>query len=637
MRNFLITLFLIITVTACGQQPLSKATSTNAAEKQPTKFEPPEGSMVEENVQVTMRDGIRLNTLVILPPAAHAEKVPTILIRTPYSSEIWPGSVLHKTLLDKGYALIMQHERGRYFSEGKFSMLGGALQDGWDTMDWIVEQPWSDGAIGTFGCSSSAENQLKLGNAKHPAHKAMVIGSAGVGVSEAGPFREQGNFWLGGVWQQGWMNYFHQSMQQEWPQFSPELSNEERQIIISHFELKNAGWNIPYSTYNKTRMHLPMIDIMDELKSPRNEVPTYLRRGPVHPSWGVNRISEGEAITIPALWFESLYDASARSTLAYFEWNRAVNKAAGRDNQKLRLTHGGHCSFGRSRVESEHAKIGDLELGDMRYDYLSEVTGWFDYWLKSTPNSQSTAMAESKASSNTALITKPAYTAYLGDGQWLQIDRLPMQGNQTWHLNGDGTLAMQRSDVAKTFSYQYDPADPVPSIGGEIYGEGDDQKDGSYDQRELHNRQDVLVFTSKPIEQPLSVFGLANVRLTVSSDQPDTDFTVKINEVMPDGRAFNLGQTILRLRYREGLENPVFMTPGQTYKIELPPIPLSRKIDAGHRLQVEVSSSNFPSYARNLNTAADPYTTTETAVATNTIHLGKDATAEFVLPVISER
>ena len=613
MRNTAVTLLFLIAVIGCSQP-----SSDTTVEKRPTEFVPPQGSVLEANVQVTMRDGARLNTLVILPPAAQTEKVPAIMIRTPYRTEVRSGSVLHETLLNKGYAVIMQHERGRYFSEGEFSMLGGALEDGWDTMDWIVEQSWSNGAIGTYGCSSSGENQLQLGNANHPAHKAMVIGSSGVGVAEAGPFREQGNFWRGGVWQQGWMNYFHQAMQQEWPQFSPELSNEERQTIIGHFSLSNAGYKIPSSTYNETRMHLPMIDIMGALNSPRNEVPGYLQMGPVDPSWGVNRISEGEAINIPALWFESLYDISARSTLAYFEWNRAANGAAGHDNQKLRLTQGGHCSFGRASVETETAKIGELELGDMRYDYVAEVTGWFDQWLKSAPEAQS----------------QTAYTAYLGDGQWHQTDNMPMSGNQTWYLNGDGSLAQQRSDDVRTISYQYDPANPVPSVGGEIYGEGDDHEDGSFDQTKLHSRQDVQVFTSEPLAQALSVFGLADVRLTVSSDQPDTDFTVKINQVLPDGRAFNLGDTILRMRYREGLEQEVLMTSGEAYEIELPPIPLSRTVAAGHRLQVEVSSSNFPAYARNLNTAANPYTSVETAIATNSIHLGKGVTAEIVLPVI---
>ena len=166
---------------------------TNTPEPKSSQLKWPEGVSVEENVQVKMRDGARLNTLIMLPVQAQHHPIPAILIRTPYKSELTPRSDLQNTLLKQGYALIMQHERGRYFSEGEYKMLGGSLNDGWDTLDWIAEQEWSNGEVGTFGCSSSGENQLKLAAAGHPAHKVMIAGSSGVGIAEAGPFREQGN------------------------------------------------------------------------------------------------------------------------------------------------------------------------------------------------------------------------------------------------------------------------------------------------------------------------------------------------------------------------------------------------------------------------------------------------------------
>ncbi len=584
-----------------------------------TEFTPPDGSVMQRNIQVKMRDGVRLNTLVILPPQASLHSVPTILIRTPYKTEIRPGALLPMRLLEEGYALVMQHERGRYFSEGEFTMLGGARDDGWDTLDWIAAQQWSNGVVGTYGCSSSGENQLKLANAAHPAHKAMVAGSVGVGVAEAGPFKEQGNFWRGGAWQQGWMNYFLQAMQQDWPQLSPSLSDAERQRAITSFDLSNAGYRIPASVLNEPRMHLPMIDIMQVLKAPRNEVSSYLRAGPHDDSWSKNRISQGEPIGVPGLWFESLYDISARSSLAYFEWNRAYQAELGAHNQQLRLTQGGHCSFGRASVENENAVIGDLPLGDMRYDYVQQALDWFDRWLKgaSTPVSQSSAL-----------------NAYLGYGQWHEVDTLPMQGNQAWFLASDGGLSQAKPETQHHLTYRYDPNNPVPSIGGEIYGEGDDHVDGSYDQRQLHNRPDVNVFTSEPFAQDTTLFGMTDIGLSVSSDQPDTDFTIKINEVFPDGRSFNLGNTILRMRYRDGIEQEVFMSPGEIYHVQLPPIMLSRIIKVGHRIQVEVSSSNFPSYARNLNTANNPYTSTEVRIATNTVHLGAQHHSYIRLPVV---
>lgn len=570
-----------------------------------TQVKLPKGIKIEKNVQVVMRDGVRLNTLVILPNQAQQQPIPTILLRTPYKSELDPLSELHKKLLSEGYALVMQHERGRYFSEGEYVMLGGALNDGWDTMDWIVQQGWSNGSVGTYGCSSSAENQLKLAAAGHTAHKAMVVGSAGVGVAEAGPFREQGNFWRGGVWQQGWLNYFHHYMLQDWPQLPVSMTNQERQRALSYFELSNTGMNQPASSFNLSRMHLPMADIMEVMGAPRNEVKSYLEAGPIDPSWAQLRVSQGEVISVPGLWFESLYDISVRSTIAYFEWNRAANAKQERNNQVMRITQGGHCSFGN---ETAHAKIGDLELGDMRYDYDGISVDWFNRWMK--PQAQ-------------ALSNMPeAYTAFTGYGRWLQTDKLLNDNAQQWHFTASGGLERRANSTVSGFQYNYDPNNPVMSLGGEIGGLGDDQFDGSFDQRKAQTRGDIIVFTSEPFVDEATLFGMTDIKLSVSSNQPDTDFTVKILDVYPDGRAFNIGNTILRMRYRSGLEQEVFMQDGVVYDVTLPPIMLSRSLLKNHRLQVEVSSSNFPAYARNLNTKQNPYTSTDIAIATNTIHVG---------------
>ena len=612
MKNHLALYAFCCTLFACTSTP-------NSESKQ---FTPPEGVSVEKNVQVTMRDGVRLNTLIMLPEEAQQQQVPSILIRTPYKSEINVKNGLALALLEQGYALVMQHERGRYFSEGEYTMLGGALNDGWDTLDWIDQQDWSNGKVGTYGCSSSGENQLKLATKGHPAHKAMVAGSSGVGIAEAGPFKEQGNFWRGGAWQQGWLNYFYSSLLQDWPQLPPGMSNEERQHSISFFDLSNTGWSVPASAFNKPRMHLPMIDILEVMNAPRNELQAYLAAGPVDPSWAELRVSQGELIAIPGLWFESLYDISARSTLAYFEWNRAANAAAGRNNQIMRISQGGHCSFGKDSKEQKNSKIGNLELGDMRYDFIGITLDWFNRWMKP------------QQKSNTDIPS--AYTAFMGYGQWLTTDKLTMYGGQQWHLSATNGLEISASSAESHFQLRYDPANPVPSLGGEIGGSGDDQFDGSFDQREIQKRDDVLVFTSEPFTKDMSLFGMAEIGLSVSSDKPDTDFTVKILDVYPDGRAFNIGDTILRMRYRDGLKNPSFMHDGEVYDVTLPPIMLSRKLRKNHRLQVEVSSSNFPAYSRNLNTNQDPYTSTDFETATNTLHVGGVNKTFVSLPIYKE-
>ena len=164
---------------------------------------------------------------------------------------------------------------------------------------------------------------------------------------------------------------------------------------------------------------------------------------------------------------------------------------------------------------------------------------------------------------------------------------------------------------------------------------GPDHDDCAVDQREIEAREDVLVYTSEVLQDDLPVFGFINTELFVSSDAPDTDFTVKLVDVAPDGTAWNIADTILRMRYRVGMDHAVFMTESDTYAITPPPMLAGNVFLKGHRVRVEVSSSNFPSYARSLNTAGDPYTTTETAVATNAVHHGPMALSRVELPVVA--
>ncbi len=608
----------VLIVITCLSLANCQPTTNEVVEQIPAatskEFTAPANVRFERNVQVAMRDGIRLTTDLLLPNDGQAPMA-TILIRTPYHAELSNKSTVLAGLLEAGYAVVHQHERGRYFSEGEFTMLANAVEDGWDTMDWITNQSWSNGSIGTYGCSSSAENQLKLAASNHPAHKVMVAMSAGVGIAEAGPFREQGNFWLGGVWQQGWFDYFYSSMFQDWPQFSADLSDQERQRLINSFDLKNQRWGVDLAAYNCSRMHLPMNQIMTQMDAPKNELNGYLAAGPAGPSWEEQRVSEGEMISIPGYWSEAIYDISSRSTLAYFDWNRQANQAAGRTNQVMRVTQGGHCSFGR---ETETTMIGDLELGDARFAHATNVLDWFDRWLKPTESPSP---------------LPPAFQAYMGSGDWLATDSLQAEQIQTWELGALGTLVRENPGRAKTITYIYDPANPAPSLGGGIGGTGDDHHDGAFDQSKLEQRDDVIVFTSEALDTPMDLFGHAQIGLAVSSDRPDTDFTVKLVDVFPDGRAFNIGDTILRMRYRDGLDNPTPMVSGEVYKIELSPILLSRRIEAGHHIRVEVSSSNFPSYARNLNTGLDPYQSTQSEIANNSIHVGADAGSFIRLPV----
>ena len=569
------------------------------------------------HLQAKMRDGVRLDTSVWLP--ATAGNFPVVLIRTPYKTEF---RSFEKRLLAEGYAVVEQHERGRYLSEGEMRMLGRADEDGWDTLDWITQQAWSNGRIATYGCSSSAENQLKLASLNHPAHKAMIAGSSGVGIAEVGPHREQGNFWRGGVWQMGWVDYMFDAMYLDWPQLAPGLSDAERTKQTAEYKWPKED-GIPVSAFDEARMHLPVIDLAKVVGAKDTEVAEYLARGPSDPKWAEDRVTDKDKIKVPGLWAEAAYDISAPAGAAFFEKTRKENPAG---TQAIVVTNGQHCSFSRPRTQ-----IGDRPLGNATHDFESLALAWLDRWMK-----------DDKA----AAIPQAPVTAYLaGANRWAELPDVPTAGegaSKTFFFTsagaantaaGNGVLADKASTKAGTDSFAYDPKNPVISRGGQISGVGTDQKDGAFDQREIEKRKDVLVYTSPPLTEDLPVFGFVTTNLFVSSDAPDTDFTVKLVDVAPDGTAWNIADTILRMRYREGEAKQVFMKAGEVYSIAPPPMLASNVFLKGHSVRIEISSSNFPTYARNLNTAADPYTTAETRIANNKVLHGPGKLSRIVLPI----
>jgi putative CocE/NonD family hydrolase len=587
----------------------------------------PPGGRTIARAQVRMRDGARLNADVYLPAAAG--RFPVVLIRTPYRTEIGRNPVFLNRLLASGYAIVQQHERGRFLSEGEMRMLGRADEDGWDTLTWIAAQEWSDGNVATYGCSSSAENQLKLASLGHPAHKAMIAYSAGVGVAEAGPFREQGNFWLGGAWQQGWMDYFFTEMPIAWPQLPPGLSDRERQARIEAQGIAGPDIEIDAAAFDRARLHLPMIDMAKAAGAPDTELEEYLRRGPSHPEWDDDRVTNADVISVPGLWAEALYDISARSTVAFFEKTRVENPPG---TQAIVITNGRHCAFESATAT---ATIGDRELGDPRIDLVGRQMAWLDRWLKGEGSSP--------------LPASPVTVYMAGVNRWAQFDAVPWAGrdrSRVFYLSsggrantrlGDGRLLDGPPAAASADVFTYDPANPVVAHGGAIGGVGTDQQhnDGAYDQRPIEMRADVLVYTSEPLLEDLAVFGYVEAELFVGSSAPDTDFTVKLVDVAEDGTAWNIADTIQRMRYRRGDDTPVFMRPGEIYRIAPPAMLAANVFRRGHRVRIEVSSSNFPSYARSLNTADDPYTSTSIAVARNTVAGGADRPSRIVLPVVT--
>ena len=613
-RRLLLSLALVLSACSDPAAPPSDSASTDVR----PGFKLPDGAIAMMHLQAKMRDGVRLDTSVWLP--AKDGKFPVVLIRTPYKTEM---SGFQSRLVEAGYAVVQQHERGRYLSEGDMRMLGNADEDGWDTMEWITQQAWSNGRIGTYGCSSSAENQLKLATLGHPAHKAMVAGSSGVGIAEAGPHKEGGNFWRGGAWQMGWADYFFAEMYFDWPQLPAGLSDEERTKLSLTTAIPDPD-RIAVKTLDTARMHLPMIELAKAAGAPDTELEEYLARGPFNAAWAEDRVTNADVSKVPGLYAEALYDISSPAGAAWFEKTRAENPAG---TQAIVITNGQHCSFARERTA-----IGDRPLSDATFDWNAMALAWLNRWLKDDAGATAPAT--------------PVRAYMAGENRWRDFASVPTAGALSTDLTlffdsksnarlsaGDGLLSPSAPSSPIADQFLYDPANPVISHGGQISGMGTDQEDGAFDQREIEGRPDVLVYTTSPLTEDVAIFGYVTAELFVGSNAPDTDFTVKLVDVAPDGTAWNISDTIQRMRYRDGTATPTFMKPGETYAITPPPMLVANTFLKGHSIRVEISSSNFPTYARNLNTAEDPYTSTKMQVATNLLVHGGAKLSRIILPV----
>lgn len=590
-------------------------------------------AVIDQKVMMPMRDGIRLCTDIYRPKTD--QPVPVIFVRTPYNFNLWGDGEMHtrtlqnaKEAVEHGYAYVIQNERGRYFSEGEWDILGVPLTDGYDAFDWLQKQSWCNGKIGTLGCSSTAEWQMAVAALDHPAHAAMVPQSYGAGVGRVGQFYEQGNWYRGGAEQ---MLFFAWLYGVEHDKFKPRIpagASQEDLIRISRF-YDLAPENPPVGM-DTALAHLPVTDILQNIHGKREIYDKMIRRKPNDPDWYKGGlVHDNMDIGVPSFWFASWYDVSVGPNLALFNHVRATAPDPQvRENQYMVIAPTLHCSYTRA---TENTIVGERSVGDARLDYSGMIYGWFDYWLKGDDEGQLKSMPHVRY-----------YT--MGSNKWQSAETWPPQDVklQTYYLSssgmantmyGDGKLTLQMPSQDQADHYVYDPMNPVPSHGGNVCCTGNAIQGGARDQREVEARQDVLVYTSDPLTEGVEVTGNIETILYVSSDAKDTDFTIKLIDVYPDGTAYNLDETIQRARYREGYDKEVFMRDGQVYKLELSPMATSNYFDQGHRIRIEISSSNFPRFVRNLNTGGNNYDESEGVIAHNAIHHSIQYPSQIRLPV----
>ena len=601
-------------------------------------------AVVERKVMVPMRDGKRMQADIYRPKDT-SKKYPIIFSRTPYNFNWWdlrlgaPRDMT--TILDavkRGYAYVVMNERGRYFSEGNYDILGPPTTDGEDAIRWMTSQPWSNTKVGAIGCSSTAEWQMAVAARNVPGFTTMIAQGYGAGVGRVGPYYEQGNWYRGGAVQMLFIAWLYSQQNQVRPMFDPKTTQEDLVRASRWFDHAPQATPVDWS---KALRHLPVKDIYTALDGPHgiyaDKMPVdtggqMIQRTPNDPAWYKGGLwHDNMKVNIPGFYFMSWYDVSVGPNLAMYNHIRKTASPEIADKQYAVIAPVLHCSYTRA---TENTIVGQRRMGDARLDYSKMTYDWFDHFLKGENND---------------VLKRPKVQYFtMGSNKWQSSETWPPAGAEPLKFylsssgkantrNGDGKLETRppASDMPDVFTY--DPMDPVPSFGGNVCCTGNAVQGGSFDQSKMEERNDILVYSTDVLKEGFELSGPINVTLYVSSDARDTDFTVKLIDVDENSKAWNLDETIQRMRYRDGYDKPLaWMEAGKVYKVKFQPMTTSNYFAPGHRLRIEISSSNFPRFDRNMNTGGNNYDEVKGVVARNAVHHSTQYPAEIVISVVKK-
>ena len=621
----------VLTVLPLIAGALMANSDPRAQELQPIPRPAPEnGFRLEKSRMVPMRDGVRLSTDLYFPDVED-EQLPVVLIRTPYGKNVMRDDVNGDAHMfaSHGFIVATQDSRGKFESEGIYSPPAGhEAEDGYDAVDWIARQPWSNGRVGMHGCSYPAEVQAATAPLKHPNLTTMIPRNGPMIGAANGRYRYWSGF-KGGVFDFAaalpW--YFETGVKYSFKP-PPGLSDEVLARIREYYDPTPS--RLPEPDWEQLVWTLPLVDIMNRAGALPNDFEEIVSRDFGDPWWHdtMTYYDGTETISVPSLHVSSWYDISVDETIfesRYFRENATTDAAA--NGQFLILAPSTHCAYEQA---TERTLVGDRDIGDARLDFYSIYLDWFDYWLKGIDN---------------GLMDGPKVRYYtMGRNEWRSAEQWPLpevqytnyylrSGGDANSRHGDGWLSTETPGDEPADTFVYDPGNPVPSTGGPR-GTSWGTKAGAVDQGRVEVRQDVLVYTTSPLESGIELTGPITAILYVSSSARDTDFTVKLVDVYPDGTAYNIQGSILRARYREGFTDKVWMEEGGVYELRIDVDATSNWFPPGHRIRVQVSSSNFPLYERNMNTGGNNFDEVEWVVAQNTIHHSAEYPSHVVLPVI---
>lgn len=561
-----------------------------------------------------MRDGVRLATDVYIPQAPG--QFPAVLHRLPYGKRQAMSIDDVDAFADAQYAVVIQDTRGRFDSEGEFTPFSDERRDGEDTLRWLTQQDWCNGRIGMVGASYHGATQWMAASADPPGLRAIAPSFTSTDYYDGWMYR-------GGAFQLGFalywtMRFLELSGLQRRARAEPKTAAEIAELIRTIDRSQEV-----YET-------MPLVDV--RLPS----AATYYRDWLAHPTrdsyWSRTAPEQDyRQIAIPTLNIGGWYDCFLGGTLANYAGVKANGRTRLSRSPRLIIGPWAHGVLGGEFPELMFGINADAGIVPL----IQEQVRFFDQHVRGVRGPDDAP--------NVKLFV-------MGANMWREEPSWPLPATRyvPYYLSGrrggddshSGALSTTAPVAEPPDEFEYDPADPVPTVGGQTFLPGLRMavNAGPRDQRALQHRPDVLCFTTSPLKRDLDVIGPVVATLYASSSAPDTDFTAKLVDVHPDGTAIILTDGILRARYRESLATPRPLTPGEIYELHIDLWATANRFKAGHRIRVEVSSSNFPRFDRNTNTggAIAHEALSDCQVARNTIYHDREHPSHILLPVVDQ-
>jgi uncharacterized protein len=603
---------------------------------------------IDRDVMIAARDGVQLATDIYRPDGKG--EWPVLMERTPYGKQLSSRSEITlaqpdcpmtreefaRPFVEDGYAVVFQDKRGRYASGGRYRKYLGDAEDGYDTCAWLVEQSWCNGKIGTFGLSYSAHTQAALASLNSPGLAAMWLDCGGFD-----------NAFQSGIRQGG------------------------------AFELKQATWAYKQAGLSPEAAADPVLAAAlagEDIRAWFTRMPWQPGHSPLrhHPDYEAYMFEQWAAVTdglfwrqagicaeafwpdfsdVPQVHMSGWYDPYTRTATENYVGLKAAGKGP------LRLILGPWTHGDRTLTYAGDAEFGPGSTLDAVYgqDFLQIRKRWFDCWMRDEANGVADEPAVRVFVMGGGSGRKNSAGRLEHGGQWIEAQDWPLPEAKptAFYLQGDGGLSAEPPATEAAITYVSDPKNPVPTIGGAFSSGEPVFSAGGYDQMEgprffgceephlpLASRQDVSVFQTEPLTEDTAVAGPVVARIWVRSDAPDTDLHLKLVDVYPasadypQGFALNLTHGIMRLSFRDSWEKRTMLEPGQAYEVEVRCFPTANLFKAGHRIRLDVQSSNFPMVDVNPQTGEDPVHARDWQLARNTLLMGPEHPSQVALPLL---